>query len=156
VICGFNEGVRGLLRPLLVPSLVPLLVPFSEGTQNRVPSEKGTNEGTNEGTNKGLSKPRTPSLNPQITNHKNIKNIGGAGFYIFNLVGYDYKEADTGTRNAIDQLITNHGEYKLCYMADDYVNADPGIGLRLLLEKISKNAKSNMMPALKETAEIEY
>ena len=102
----------------------------------------------------------TPEPFLTVINHKeklkNIKNIGGAGFYIFSLVDYDYAEVDTGTRNMIDQLITVHGEDKLCLMADEYVEQDPGIGLRPLLGKINDNASGFPMPALEKEGEIGY
>jgi len=80
--------------------------------------------------------------------------VGGAGFYIFSLVNFDYAEADNKTKAAISQLIDKYGEYKLCYMADRYVSEFPDIPLRSLLKKINDKAQDFVMPELGE--EVAY
>lgn len=85
-----------------------------------------------------------------------MTKLGSVGLYIFALVGYDYNDVDVKTRCAIDQLIVKHGEYKLCYMADVYVEEHPEIKLRQLLNKIKDNAFYFEMPALEERQELDY
>ena len=85
-----------------------------------------------------------------------MTKLGSVGLYIFALVGYDYNEVDAKTRCLIDQLIVRHGEYKLCYMADEYVEEQPEIKLRALLGKIEENAFYFEMPELEERHEIDY
>ncbi len=85
-----------------------------------------------------------------------MTKLGSVGIYIFNLVGYDYNEVDAKTRCAIDQLIVKHGEYKLCYMADEYVEEQPEIKLRALLNMIKEKAPYFVMPPLEERHEIDY
>ena len=128
----------------------------NDGDINLSPLAEGDINGDNNGDINGVRKLVTPSYKSQITNHKNTKNIRGAGFYIFNLVGCDYNDCDTGTYNLINQLILQHGDYKLCYMADEYVEQDPGIGLRPLLGKINDNASGFPMPALEKEGELGY
>ena len=126
------------------------------GDINLSPSGNGDINGDNNGDINGIRKLVTPSYKSQITNHKNIKNIGGAGFYIFNLVGYDYKDVDNGTRIEINKLIEIHSEYKLCYMADDYVERNPEIKLRSLLKKIAENVAYYEMPEKVAEGEIGF
>ena len=85
-----------------------------------------------------------------------MTKLGGIGFYIFALVGYDYNDVDAKTRGLIDQLIVRHGEYKLAYMADEYVAEQPEIKLRPLLSKIEENAFYFEMPELEERHELDY
>ena len=85
-----------------------------------------------------------------------MTKLGSVGLYIFALVGYDYAEVDAKTRCLIDQLIVQHGEYKLCYMADEYVEEQPEIKLRPLLSKIEDNAFYFEMPPLEERHELDY
>ena len=103
---------------------------------------------------------KTPEPLLTVINHKeqykNIKNIGGAGFYIFNLIGYDFKEADIKDRNEIDTLINQYGEYKLCTMADRFIIDSPGMKLRPLLKKLEKDAPYFDMPVLENEGELEF
>jgi len=112
--------------------------------ESRVPDSKGTYEGTHEGTYKGLRKPRTPSLYSHNTNHNDIKN-GGAGIFIFNLVGFKYEDADIKTKKAIEQLIVHYGEEKLCAYAEYLVEGQPEITLPTLLKTI-KNGIDLFVP----------
>ncbi len=82
-----------------------------------------------------------PSLNLKPSKD-NIEQIGGAGFYIFSLVGYDFDEADSKTKAALVQLIDKYGEYKLCVMADEYKEKIPDIELRPLLARIADKAEA--------------
>ena len=102
----------------------------------RTPDIVGTNEGTHEGTYEGLSKPRTPSLYSHNTNHNDIKN-GGAGIFIFNLIGFNFEDADIKTKKAIEQLIVHYGEEKLCAYAEYLVEGQPEITLPTLLKRIN-------------------
>ena len=102
----------------------------------RTPDMVGTNEGTHEGTYEGLSKPRTPSLYSHNTNHNDIKN-GGAGIFIFNLIGFNFEDADIKTKKAIEQLIVHYGEDKLCAYAEYLVEGQPEITLPTLLKRIN-------------------
>ena len=85
------------------------------------------------------------STDPQSNNGKNteeettdvLKGVGGVGFYIFNLVGFDFKDADNKTRSAIDQLITQYGEMRIAAYADYLVGIEPGIKLLKLLQRIN-------------------
>lgn len=128
----------------------------SKGDINLTPTSKGDIQGDIQGDNKGLSKLVTPSYKSQITNHKDIEKLGGAGFYILDLVGLDYKDADKKLRAEISQMITKYGEYKLCYMADEYVEEQPEIKLRPLLSKIEEEAFYFEMPPLEERHELDY
>jgi len=62
--------------------------------------------------------------------------MGGAGFYIFNLVGFDYNEVDDKTRAHINKLIGIYGEERLCDIAHYVKNGTPDIRLPGLLSKI--------------------
>ena len=59
------------------------------------------------------------------------------GVYIFNLVGYDYNEADKKLKKAIENLVTIFGEEKLCSYADYLVAGQPDITLPVLLKRIN-------------------
>jgi hypothetical protein len=117
------------------------------GDINLSPLPDGDINGDIHGDINGVSKLVTPSLYSQITNHNDIKNMGGAGFYIFNLVGFNYDDADNKIKAAISQLVNKYSEYKVCAMADRYVQENSNIGLRPLLAKIEENAPFYEMPA---------
>ncbi len=116
--------------------------PKGEGTQNRVPLEVGgNNKGDIQGDNKGLSKPDTPSYSSQITNHKDIEKLGGGGCYIFNLVGEDFNKVNNRQRIAITNIFKEHGEYRVCQLAEDYVAEVPDATMVSLLSHVFERAK---------------
>lgn len=111
-----------------------------ESTQVRVLSNNNGNESTPESTPQSLSKLGTPTYSSQITNHikkEELKSIGGAGFYILDLVGYDYNDADDKTKAEISKLIDIYGEEKLCEMAHHVKTTSTEIRLAELLKKIA-------------------
>jgi hypothetical protein len=122
-----------------------------ESTQLRVHSRDNGNESTHESTRQPLSKVGTPTFNPQITNHKgginnnkynkdDIAKLGGAGFYIFNLVGYNFDDADNKLKIAINELVDKHGAFKICELSQNYVDEFPDASLPDLLQWIRVEA----------------
>ena len=122
----------------------------SKGDINLTPNSKGDIQGDIQGDIKGLSKHVTPSYKSKITNHKDIEKLGGGGFYIFNLVGFDFKDADNGMRKAISALFRKHGEYRICQLAADVVADHHDVTLSYLLSKLSKDAKDLPITPLEE------
>ena len=109
---------------------------LNHGDINLSPLNDGDNHGDIHGDIHGPSKHVTPSLYSQITNHNNIKN-GGAGIFIFNLIGFSFEDADIKTKKAIEQLIVHYGEEKLCAYAEYLVEGQPEITLPTLLKRIN-------------------
>ena len=107
------------------------------GDINLSPLPDGDNDGAYNGDNDGVIEFVTPSYRSHTTNHIDIKNVGGAGFYIFQLIGHDFKDCDSPTRKALDALIVRYGESKLCAYADYLVAEYPDIKIRALLKKIN-------------------
>jgi len=66
--------------------------------------------------------------------------VGGAGFYIFDLVGFDYDDADKKTKAGISQKVDKYGETKLCQAADRIKEDYPDIDLWKLMGKIDHYA----------------
>ena len=81
-----------------------------------------------------------------------MPKIGSVGFYIFELVGYDYADANAKTRCAIDQLITVYGEARIAAYADYLVGIQPKIPLRTLLRRINHGIADFVMTA----EEVDY
>lgn len=66
------------------------------------------------------------------------EGVGGAGFYILDLVGLDYNDADAKTKAGILQKIEKHGETVLCDLAARVVADHPEIKLGPLFKKIDE------------------
>ena len=79
-----------------------------------------------------------------------INKLGGGGFYIFDLVGYDYKDADSGMRKAISALFRKHGEYRICQLAADAIIDRTDVTLPMLLRIIAKDAEDLPITPLEE------
>ncbi len=124
------------------------------------PIPKGDNNGSERvtpATPKGdIAVSPDPSLTVNEPSIDNIEQIGGAGFYIFSLVGYDFDDADSSTKAGLAQLIDKHGEYKLCVMADEYKEEEPDIDLRSLLARIADNVDTYTVKDKDETAKETY
>ena len=79
--------------------------------------------------------------------------IGAAGIYILNLVGYDYDDADDSLKKSIANLLNKHSEYRICQIAEEYVDSVPEVGLPDLLEHLD-NKDFPVVPM--EEADVEY
>ena len=77
-----------------------------------------------------------PSLTINKPSNETIKK-GGAGIFIFNLIGFSFEDADIKTKKAIEQLIVHYGEDKLCAYAEYLVEGQPEITLPTLLKRIN-------------------
>ena len=67
--------------------------------------------------------------------------IEGGGRYIFDLVGEDYNDADSGTKKAIAALFKKHGEYRICQLAADVLVTHPDVSLPSLLAGLARDAE---------------
>ncbi len=79
-----------------------------------------------------------------------MTKIGSVGFYIFELVGFDYADVDTKTRCAIDQMVTVYGEAKIAAYAEYLVEIQPDVDLRKLLRKLNNGIADFVMTAEEE------
>jgi hypothetical protein len=82
------------------------------------------------------------SPDPSLTtiNRDDIKELGGAGFYIFNLVGFDYGEANGRLRKSINNLVDKYGEEQLCEIAYHIRAQYTQIDLHPFLKEIRERA----------------
>ena len=88
-------------------------------------------------TRRGDTTPPEPSL----TVNQPSLNKNGVGFYIFNLLGFDYAEAkDKKIEAAILQKVAKHGEVKLCQAADRIIGDYPDIDLWKMMSKLDHYA----------------
>ena len=85
-----------------------------------------------------------------ILTEEEVLKLGGGGFYIFNLVGFDYNDANSGLKKAINALFRKHGEYRICQLATDVVADSPEMKLPTLLSELRINAKDLPITPLKE------
>ncbi len=99
-----------------------------------MPAEKGDTQDDN-GDIAVSSDPSLTIINPS---EDNIKKLGGAGFYILDLVGLDYNDADKKTKAGILKKIEKHGETVLCDLASRVVEDYPDIKLGKLFSEIEK------------------
>jgi 5-methylcytosine-specific restriction endonuclease McrA len=96
--------------------------------------------GDNGGATSDTATTPEPLLTTKEPSIEDIEKIGGAGFYIFNLVGYNYDDVDAGTRALMNQYIYKYGETRLCRIAAHIFEDYPEITLRGLLGKLEHYA----------------
>ena len=70
-----------------------------------------------------------------------MTKLGAGGIYLFNLVGYDYADADVKLKKSVATLLARHGEHKICQIAEQYVDTIPDATLGGLLKHLSSKAK---------------
>ncbi len=117
------------------------------------PLPKGDNNGSGRVTETTPKGDTAMSPDPSLTTinlKDNINKLGGGGFYIFKLVGFDYKDADNGTKKAISALFRKHGEYRICQLAADIASGYPDMVLPALLKQLKHNAELLPITPLEE------
>ena len=84
-----------------------------------------------------------------------MDEIGAAGFYIFNLVGYNYDDANKGLKIEISRLIKKYGEGQICEIADQFIAEVPNATLPALLQRIKEKADHLQIDSV-EPIDVEY